>query len=168
MSNTPRLTKAQRKIEALVKGWIYIDMFHLSIPVFISDVDRVAWLSHHQMEFSTLDPDKKVAAIAGWASDPEGCRCIYMVLPLGVTSATWAHEASHVVDFVIEYLGLDPGLEGTEARAYMLGHIFSSIEDIMKPLIASQPEVSTNEKPRPITPAPIVPMCSCARGTTWR
>jgi hypothetical protein len=37
--------------------------------------------------------------------------------------ANLAHEASHVVDFVFEYLEIPPGPGSTETRAYMAGFI---------------------------------------------
>ena len=70
------------------------------------------------------------------------------MLPVGSNSNTWVHEASHLVDFVIDYLGLDPGVEGTETRAYMLGHIYSSIEEIMTPLQLAEaaPKTPSNKE----------------------
>lgn len=153
MSTQQRLTKAERKIEALVKGWIEIEIFRMAVPVFISEADRVAYLNFHKASYAPMTPEQRAAALAGWALYPDQSKLIFMVLPVGVPQSTWVHEASHVVDFVFEHLGIDTGIEVTEVRAYMLGHIFASIEDIMAPLLAARPEGSENTPPPLLSPA---------------
>jgi len=44
---------------------------------------------------------------------------------------TWAHEAVHLADFIMDSLGLPTDLSNTEVRAYMVGHIVSQIHTIM-------------------------------------
>ena len=53
-----------------------------------------------------------------------------MVIKPHATKATWAHECSHVADFVCDVMGLPISIEATEVRAYIVGHLFAGLEEI--------------------------------------
>lgn len=153
MSTKRRRQSARaRFLSKRVAGWISLDMFRMSIPIFLTNTHCIEVLKHEGIEV-VPDDGKVVQGYAGWGTDAEGVRLHYVMLPPDSNTNTWVHEASHLVDFIIDYLGLDPSIDGTETRAYMLGHIFSSIEEIMLPIQdrLSLPMVITaapyNEKP---------------------
>jgi len=135
-----------------VAGWIFIDMFRISIPIFLTNKHCVDVLEYEGIE-TLPDYTHRVDGYAGWGQNKDGSRLHYVMLPQDSTTNTWVYEASHLTDFIIDFLGLDPSIDGTETRAYLLGHIFSSIEDIMLPLQEQLtiPEIVTaapyNEKP---------------------
>lgn len=114
------------------KGLITLDMFNIDIPIYISDQDRVDDFQKYGLEVHQVD--KPFFGLAGWTTDENDLRYFYVVLSPTSQPSTWVHEASHLVDFIIDYLGLDPSVDGTETRAYMLGHIFGSIEHVMTPI----------------------------------
>jgi hypothetical protein len=134
MSRQPRLTRAQKRLYDLPAGFIDIDMFRLCIPVFTTDKARIEYTSHFSDRVETLPDDHAYHGLAGYAVCRDMTWMFWLVIPVESNQNTWVHEASHIVDYVIDHLGLDPGIDGTETRAYMLGHIFSSIEDILLPL----------------------------------
>ena len=147
-----RQSARARFISKRVAGWIFLDMFRISIPIFLTNKECVEVLEYEGIE-TQPDHDYRVEGYAGWGQDKEGMRLHYVMLPKDSCTNTWVHEASHLVDFIIDFLGLDASIDGTETRAYMMGHIYSSIEDIMLPLQEqlSIPEIVTaapyNEKP---------------------
>lgn len=147
-----RQSARARFLSKRVAGWIILDMFRIAIPIFLTNKHCIEVLEYEGIDI-VPDDGKVVQGYAGWGTDAEGVRLHYVMLPADSNTNTWVHEASHLVDFIIDFLGLDPTIDGTETRAYMLGHIYSSIEEIMLPIQEhlSLPEVVTaapyNEKP---------------------
>lgn len=146
-----RKTARDRFIEQRVAGWINIDVYRIAIPICLSS-DACRELCEHE-GISWDMPEKTVMAFAGWGQTKKGQRMHYVMLPSDSTPTTWVHEASHLVDFIFDYLGLDPSIEGTEARAYLLEHIYASIEATMMDIqeLISIPEIVVavpyNERP---------------------
>lgn len=129
MARTKRKTAQEKLYERLIAGEIYIDMLRICIPVFLTEKDCNEFLVAEGI--TPCELDTKVHGFAGFANDPEGRTLFYVTLPIDTQPRTWVHEASHLVDFIMHKLGMETDLTGTETRAYMIDHIFSSIEDIM-------------------------------------
>lgn len=129
--NPPRQASKERFYKKHVHDWIHLDIFRIGIPIFTSEDACAAFCAYEGVEFQPST--HAVFGSAGWGQDRDGHVLFYVVLPPHSNTNTWVHEASHLVDFIIDHLGLEPGIQGTETRAYMLGHIFSSIEAAMLP-----------------------------------
>jgi len=113
-------------------GIISLDIFNLEVAVFDNEDERLERLAEEGCEDLTRHA---VAAIASAHLDAtaEGSPRLSMVIKPHATKATWAHECVHIADFVMDHLGLPSGVENTEIRAYMVGHLFSGLEDMMEP-----------------------------------
>lgn len=148
MIKAKRKTAYDKFIERVVAGEIHIDMLRICIPLFLTEEDCDEFLKSQGIEPATLDT--KVRGFAGFASCPDGAILYYLMLPLETKPRTWVHEASHLVDFIMHHLGMETDLTGTEVRAYMIDHIFASIEDIMSQYVEVPAIVALepyNEKP---------------------
>lgn len=106
---------------------IPIDVFKMEVGVFYDDKSRVATLRSEGCEAEPWDD----AAIASAHLDhtEDGHPRFSFVIKDGATRATWAHECSHMADFLCDVLGIPISLEATEVRAYLVGHLMAGLEE---------------------------------------
>lgn len=114
-----------------MKGIIRLDVFNLEVAVFDSEDDRIECLKDQGCTDLTRHTDAAIAS-AHLDVTESGSPRISMVIKPRATKATWAHECVHVADFVIDLLRLPTGLENTEIRAYLVGHLFAGLQDIFR------------------------------------
>jgi len=67
----------------------------------------------------------------------DGGNLFAICLPEGSDWDTYAHECSHIVDFISEEIGMPMNMDTTEPRAYLMGYIF-------KQLILNSPHLPEN------------------------
>lgn len=110
-------------------GVVKLDVFDVEVPVYLSDDDRVAALKNCGVQAEPYD-----GAYHGLTTiNQADCGLLFfsLVIPIDSEDATWVHEASHLADFIMETLGMDPGPGNTETRAYVTAHIFRQISNIL-------------------------------------
>lgn len=113
-----------------MRGIIPLDIFNLEVAVFGDDAARVASLKEQGVEDAE---EHNAAALSSAHLDytVNGEPRLSMVIKPVATRATWAHECTHVADFVCSALGVPLCMETTEVRAYLVGHMMARLEDIM-------------------------------------
>lgn len=117
-------------------GIVSIDMLSISFPVFLTVQDALDDLIAHGFN---IDPDDHNHDVYGSFMEVDSATqgtTYVMVITKDAPVSTWAHEASHAVDFIMERLGMPPDVSNTETRAYMLGHIVEEIQNIILPVLA--------------------------------
>jgi hypothetical protein len=112
-----------------MKGVINLDVFCLQVAVFDSEDDRVASLQDQGCVDVTRHESAAIAS-AHMDVTENGSPRLSMVIKPHARKSTWAHECVHIADFVMDRLGFPPGIENTEIRAYMVGHLFSGLQGI--------------------------------------
>jgi len=113
--------------------YIPLDMFNLGVAVFRSETKRLAVLQKQGcVDLERQNDSALASAHMDYTSD--GAIRLSMVIKPGATRSTWAHECSHIADFAMEYLGIPPGVESTEVRAYLVGHLFWHLDNSEVPL----------------------------------
>lgn len=125
MSRTPRKTSAQRLAATCVEGFVGIEIFSIYPMIFKTQEDHLTYFQAYG--FSCPEPQHNFVAYAGYGENDKGIRAYFAVLPDGISCGVWVHEASHLVDFIFDHLGLPTKLGNTELRAYMIEHIFNEI-----------------------------------------
>lgn len=123
---------------------ITIDMFNVVIPLFVNAGDMLEALDQVCVDVDTSDADFEFDGMACLYKDDEGSPVFAVYLSPSSTGDVWVHEASHLVDMVFETMGIFPGYESTETRAYMLQHIFRSMAYSMSVYRQKQLELETN------------------------
>lgn len=118
----------RRKISSWI-GVVNIDMFNLRIPVFDTDEARLKVFARKGVQ--TYGADEPIHGMACMDKASDGARILSLVITPEASVGVWAHEASHLTDFIFEMFGLPTGLKNTETRAYMTGHITDQICEIM-------------------------------------
>lgn len=115
--------------DSRMRGVIRLDIFCLDVAVFDNEDDRLACLRDQGCNDLTRHVE---AAFASAHRDvtADGDVRLSMVIKDPRHKATWAHECVHIADFVMDYLSLPSGVENTEVRAYMVGHLFGGLQDI--------------------------------------
>lgn len=112
-----------------MRGVIPLDLFHLEVAVFDRDKDRRKFLRS-----VGVGAEKHTAAAFASAHmdcGEDGVAWFSMVIKPDATKATWAHECVHIADFVMDRLGIPTDATNTEIRAYIVGRLFSGLEEIM-------------------------------------
>lgn len=114
------------KLEVTV---IPVDVYSIDVGVFRDDKSRVATLKSEGCDAESWEN----AALASAHLDrtEDGYPRFSFVIKPEATRATWAHECSHMADFICDALGLPISLEATEVRAYLVGYLMASLEDII-------------------------------------
>lgn len=107
-------------------GIITLDIFNLDVAVFERDEDRVVALRAQGCDSEAGNPASLSSAHMEFTG--EGQIRLSMVIKPGVSGAIWAHECVHIADFVMDHLGIGMGVDCTEVRAYMVGHLFEHLE----------------------------------------
>ena len=123
-------------------GLVSIDMLSISFPVFLTVQDAIDDLLSRGYDIDPGDFQHNVFGSFMELNHKSEPRTGYaMVITKEASVSTWAHEASHAVDFIMERLGMPSDISNTETRAYMLGHIVSEIQNIMIPVLSKlEPE----------------------------
>jgi hypothetical protein len=112
-----------------MKGIISLDIFNLDVAVFDNEDDRIAVLTDQGCHDLTRN-DEAALASAHLDHTDSGSLRLAMVIKPHARKSTWAHECVHIADFVMNHHGVPTGVENTEIRAYMVGHLFSGLQDI--------------------------------------
>lgn len=124
------------------KTWAHlidISLYKSHIPIFLTNESFTTFCKDVGLFFSGIDGQWEAFAYRGEATD--GCHHLALVIPTDSTPDTWAHEAVHITDFVMEYAGIPSSFENTEVRAYLTGFIFREISKTLnKHLSLSEPE----------------------------
>ena len=111
-------------------GSIMLDIFNLEVAIFRSEADRIECLRGEGCDnLSEHNPASISSAHLDMTRD--GAPRLSMVIKPKATRATWVHECVHIADFVIDLLNLPTGVENTEIRAYMVGHLFAGLSEII-------------------------------------
>lgn len=121
------MKKLPKKLRPI--GVVYIDMFKVQAAVWDKESTRVKALAH----FGIKDAAPAIPVLGTVARDPDaaGSWLYSMTITPEADTGTWAHEAVHLADFIMDTLDLPTGLKNTEVRAYMVGHIVEQIHTIM-------------------------------------
>lgn len=112
-------------------GTISVDVYNLDVGVFSSHAARIKFLRKQ----GCSDPaglNCNGLAGAGLDEADDGRYLLTIVITEKAGMAEWAHECSHIADFICDVVGVPISLEATEARAYLVGHIFAGLQDILK------------------------------------
>lgn len=113
-------------------GVICVEMFQIDIAVFPCLNTMVDTLISRDVD---ADPDWKndppCNGMAVLCKDSKGCSVFAMMIDPDSDFMTWAHEISHIVDMIFSTVGIPGGIENTETRAYMTGHIWEQLEQII-------------------------------------
>jgi len=112
-----------------MRGLIPIDVFCLEVAVFDNEDARLARLKEEGCADLTRHTDAAIAS-AHLDVTESGAPRLSMVIKPHAKKSTWAHECVHIADFVMDHLQLPTGLENTEIRAYLVGHLFGGLQDI--------------------------------------
>lgn len=115
-----------------MRGKIDLDIFSIEVAVFATEDDRIKGLAELGMDDLARHTDAAFASAHRDVSSGGDVR-FSMVIKPEATQATWAHECVHMADFVMDHLHLPMGVKNTEIRAYLVGHLFSRLQDIMEP-----------------------------------
>ena len=108
-------------------AYIPIDVYSLGVAVFRNEKRRAAVLRDQGCDdIADGNPAALASAYRDYAND--GTVRLSMVLKRGTTRATWAHECVHIADFVMDHVGIPLGIDNTEVRAYLVGHLFAHLD----------------------------------------
>jgi len=121
------MTKPSPQVPRLIP----VDVFNMDVAVFSTDQSRGATLRSEG-----CDADEWTeAALASAHRDEttDGYPRFSFVIKSDATQATWAHECSHMADFMCETLGIPICMETTEVRAYLIGHFMAHLGEILTP-----------------------------------
>ena len=117
------------KIRSKPIGWIVVDMFNFHCPVFTSDEARVAFSKKKDIPFEAYNEPSYGHVCR--SIDDDGSYYFSMVLTPEASIGTWAHESSHLTDFIFERFSIPTGVKNTEVRAYMIGCMVDQIAEFM-------------------------------------
>ncbi len=112
-------------------GSIPLDIFNIDVAVFATESDRLEVLGNEGCESLTRHADAALSS-AHMDVTANGAARFSMVIKPEATKATWAHECVHIADFVMDHLSLPTGVENTEVRAYLVGHLFANLDEMME------------------------------------
>ncbi len=125
-------------------GLIRIDIFRQTVPVFISFEDHVAEALAKGV--NTVEAEGPYEAFACCDVDSQGGKHFALVIPPEASPATWVHEAVHIADFIMDYVGIPCDMSNTEVRAYLTGYIFERLEVIFDEFYMKNPELDPVNK----------------------
>ncbi len=117
--------------DSRMRGVIHLDIFNLDVAIFDNEDDRIAALTDQGCNDLSRHTEAAIASAHIDATEDGGPR-LSMVIKPHATKATWAHECVHITDFVMDHLSLPMGVENTEIRAYMVGHLFGGLQRIFQ------------------------------------
>lgn len=109
---------------------IPVDVFNLEVAVFRSESARVKCLRKEGC--SPDDHDQSAIASAHVDLAGDGSPRLSLVIKPHAAKATWAHECSHMADFICNLLGIPISLKNTETRAYLVQHLFAGLEKALE------------------------------------
>lgn len=125
-------------------GLIDLSIFRQTIPVFISEEDHV-----HEARARGLNA---VAVSGPWDAmacedvHENGTKSFCLVIPPEATQSTWAHEAVHIADMLMDYVGIPCDANNTEIRAYLVGYIFERLDVIFDDYYMKHPDMDPFRK----------------------
>jgi len=115
------------------------DIYELDVA-FFWDAEQMARLYKRYFGIElVIDPDA-VMARAYMHGMPDGSVRFAILMTERADWWHYAHECSHMVDFIFDQLGIDTGLETTEPRAYLMGFLFRELSLASPHLQKSQEE----------------------------
>lgn len=105
--------------------WIRNPVFPRADVFLICGPELNAWLVS---EFGVADEFDKSGNGQFNSLTSRAERVYYIWLRKGDRLETASHEISHLVDNIIDDLGLDPGVDGTETRAYLTSFYYGEVK----------------------------------------
>lgn len=107
-------------------GVIAIDLFSIDVAIFRSEKARHKVLRKQGCDDLDRHSD---AALASAHRDftASGQVRFSMVIKPEASLGTWAHECSHMADFILDHFHIPLGIENTEIRAYLIGYLFDNL-----------------------------------------
>ena len=112
-------------------GRIYIDMFNIEVPLFSCLEKQHKGLRKYYQVPDPVRPGIPVHGAVFKDLDVRGVWIYSMLLTPESTPGTWAHEAVHLADYIMDSLELPMDVSNTEVRAYMVGHTIDQICQII-------------------------------------
>lgn len=116
-----------------------VDIYELDVA-FFWDAEGMARVYERDLDIHLeIDPDAVKARAYMHGMEDGSVRFAILM----TDRADWwhyAHECSHMVDFIFDQLGIDTGLETTEPRAYLMGFLFRELSLASPHLQKSQEE----------------------------
>ncbi|MGQ0565601.1 MAG: hypothetical protein ACT4OK_11090 [Gemmobacter sp.] len=126
------------------EGVVRYELFALEVPVYTSEKTRV-----DAMGFLGLPDVGLPQPCLGCVSrlqDENGAAVFSMTITPEASLSTWAHEAVHLADLVMEERGIPTGADNTEVRAYLTGYAVQQIREIMEGYEKRMAKVKTRAK----------------------
>lgn len=108
-------------------GVIHVDVYSVDVTVFTSEQDRVSRLAELGIDVEYYHEAEAAFAHAHLDRSAAGEPRFTMVIKPDATIPTWAHECSHMADFILDTLGIPLTIENTEVRAYLVGYLMDSL-----------------------------------------
>lgn len=121
------MSKLPKKLRPI--GVVYVDMFKVEAAVWDKDTTRIKALAHFGIKAETYPGP--IMGVASRERDTQGRWLYSLTISPQADTGTWAHEAVHMADLIMDSLELPTDLSNTEVRAYMVGHIVEQIHTIM-------------------------------------
>jgi hypothetical protein len=111
------------------EGLISIELFSLEAPLYVSETIRVEALKY--MGYDIEHVKHPMNGCVGVDYCKENIPLFSMTITPGSTISTWAHEAVHLADLLMDSRGVPTDVSNTEVRAYLTGYIVEQIAFIM-------------------------------------
>ena len=120
--------KNKDKVKGEAVFVIPLHIFKIDVAVFDNIADHKLAMKKHNI------PDWDYEEIpctgsAHYMKDKDGFPYYSMVISKNSSVGTWAHEACHIADFIMEHVGIPFNADNTEIRAYMVGFMVDIIRD---------------------------------------
>ena len=112
------------------EGVIYLEMFSLMVPLYTCDRTRIDAMNFMGFDLEQSDRDL-LGCVAMHADDDTGSVMFSLTIDPEATLSTWAHEAVHLADLLMEDRGIPTDASNTEVRAYITGYVVDQISEIM-------------------------------------
>jgi hypothetical protein len=110
---------------------IHLDVFHVQVGVFKSDKKRRQHLKKYGFAGKIERNEPACFGSTHLDIDDTGRGWFSMVIKPVANQSTWAHECSHMADFLMDRLGIPTDVSNTEVRAYLVGRLFSGLEEVV-------------------------------------
>lgn len=118
-----------RKIQA--DGLISLDIFETDVGVWFSNTPRVEALKFMGVA-EPAGANQNFLGVVCLDFDEEDFPILTMVISPRAGIDTWAHEAVHLADMLMDSRGVPTDIANTEVRAYITGYATQQIAMIMQ------------------------------------
>lgn len=107
-----------------VDGVIYLDVFNIQVGVFWNTKRCNKFLKHKGIKNRC---NKNSFGEVHVFTGNNGNLYFVILIKKDANVSTMAHEASHMADFICEFLGIPISCKNTETRAYIVGYIVGKL-----------------------------------------